>query len=75
MYVYIHMYKMVLDQVLAVCKGKIRSIPDISHKNQLPGISDLNVKYEPIQGLKENLKVFCIHMGTGFLTLTQYTCN
>lgn len=75
MYVYIHMYKMVLDQVLAVCKGKIRSIPDISHKNQLPGISDLDVKYEPIQGLKENLKVFCIQMGTGFLTLTQYTCN
>ena len=75
MYVYIHMYKMVLDQVLAVCKGKIRSIPDISHRNQLPGVSDLNVKYEPIQVLKENLKCFCIQMGTGFLTLTQYTCN
>ena len=54
MYLYIHMYKMVLDQLLAVCKGKIRAIPDISHKNQLPGISDLNVKYEPIQVLKEN---------------------
>lgn len=75
MYLYIHMYKMVLDQLLAVCKGKIRAIPDISHKNQLPGISNLNVKYEPIQVLKETLKFFCIQMGTGFLTLTQYTCN
>ena len=75
MYLYLHMYKMVLDQLLAVCKGKIRSIPHISHKNQLPGVSDLNVKYEPVQVLKKNLKFFCIQMRTGFLTLTQYTCN
>ena len=54
------MYKMVLYQLLAICKDKIRSIPDISHRNQLQMLSDLNIKYETIELLNEDIKLFCI---------------
>lgn len=49
MYLYIHMYKMVLDQLLAVCKVKLEpSLISVTRINSQV-YQTLNVKYEPIQ--------------------------